>query len=82
MSDNKHIKKSVRFDERVNFHPLRDDIEVKNYRKMYWELLAIDRYRFKRRIDSVSMVINSILNKHHRMYIYNKYYNNWFLLYL
>ena len=75
MSDNKYIKKSVRFDERVNFHPLYDDIEVRNYRKMYWELLAIDRYRFKRRIDGVSMVINPISNKYHRMYIYNKYYN-------
>ena len=70
MIDNKHIKKSVRFDERVNFHPLYDDIKVKHYGKMYWELLAVDRYRFKRRIDSVSKVINPILNKHHRMYTY------------
>ena len=78
MSDNKHTRKSVRFDERVNFHPLYEDIEVKNYRKKYWELLAIDRYRLKRRIDSVSKVINPILNKCHRMYIYNKHYNDLF----
>ena len=64
MSDNKHMKKSVRFEDRVNFHPLYDDIEVRNYRKKYWELLAIDRYRFKTRIDIVSMVVNPILNKH------------------
>ena len=70
------IKKKVRFDERPTFHILYDDDDVRNYRNPYWELLILDRYRFKRRIECVSKQLDPILNKEYREYIYNKYYNN------
>ena len=53
---------------------LRDNIDVKCYRKPYWQLIALDRCRFKRRIEIMSDILNPILNVDHRMYIYNKYF--------
>ena len=53
---------------------LHDNIDVKRYRKPYWQLMALDRCRFKRRIELTSIVLNPVLNVDHRMYIYNKYF--------
>ena len=53
---------------------LYDNIDVKRYRKPYWTLMALDRCRFKRRIELTSLVLNPVLNVDHRMYIYNKYF--------
>lgn len=39
-------------------------------RKGLWELEAIDRMRFQRRIDSVHAVLQNILNAEHRMQVY------------
>lgn len=41
-------------------------------RKKYWEYFAIDRIRFKKRIEITSMILMPILNKTHRDYIYKR----------
>ena len=75
----KNIKKSVSFNEECNVIHLLDEEfeneEFKNYRKIYWELFAIDRCRFKRRINHTAKVIDPILNKEHRLRVFNKYFN-------
>ena len=44
--------KKVRFAENPTIYTIYDDDEYfTNYRKPYWELMAVDRHRFKRRID-------------------------------
>lgn len=39
-------------------------------RKKYWEYFAIDRIRFIKRINNTSIIIEPILKKEHRDYIY------------
>ena len=70
-----HIKKKVRFNEMFTFHVLYDDDDVRIYRNPYWELLILDRYRFKRRTEHTSKELDRILNKEHRQYIYNRFYS-------
>ena len=70
-----YIKKKVRFNEMPTFHMLYDDDDVMLYRNPYWELLILDRYRFKRRIECASKELDKILNKEHRQYIYNRFYS-------
>lgn len=41
----------------------------KNARKNNWETIALDRWRFQRRIDEFGKIINPILNSTHRCYI-------------
>lgn len=46
----------------------------KSSRERYWEILAIDRMRFARRIEEISNVINPILDSSHRCNVYNDRY--------
>ena len=68
--------KKVRFAENPTIYTIQDDDEYfRNYRKPYWELMVIDRHRFKRRIDFSCKFLNPILNKEYREMIYMKYYD-------
>ena len=67
--------KTVKFDDFIRYHYLHDSDEVVRYRKMYWELMVIDRMRFNRRINHLSEILNPILEKSHRLYIVNKRFN-------
>ena len=67
--------KKVNFAEKPTIYTIQDDAEYfRNYRKPYWELMAVDRHRFKRRIDFSCKFLNPILNKEYREMIYMKYY--------
>ena len=46
--------------------------EIINYRKKYWELFAIDRSRFKDRVNRMEKIIGPILKKEHRVLVMNK----------
>jgi len=68
---NKH-KKSVSFkdhslEEVIEFE---DDVESKNARKLFWEFMAVDRFRFKDRIQRVEPLLSSVLSATHRRGIY------------
>lgn len=71
-------KKKVTFNLRDNKIHL---MVVWNYayklsRKKYWEILALDRVRFHRKIEEISNIINSILDSSHRYNVYNdRFYN-------
>lgn len=43
-----------------------DDQESKNTRKLYWEFVAVDRYRFKDRINRLESVLSPVLTESHR----------------
>lgn len=41
-------------------------------RKKYWEFIALDRIRFKHRIEKLAVVLNPILRCEHRKNIYSE----------
>ena len=71
-------EKCLRFNEDFNILYLLDEDEedYKNYRKIYWELFVIDRWRFQQRINNVVNILNLILNKSHRQLIFNKRFSS------
>ena len=66
--------KTVSFAEKNEVFVLEDDDDVREYRKLYWEFFCIDRARFKRRIGMLTDIINPVLSKEHREYMYKKLY--------
>jgi len=70
----KNRKKSVSFndhslEEVIEFE---DDLESKNAREKYWEFMAVDRFRFKDRIQRLEPLLTPILSAAHRSGIYNR----------
>ena len=65
--------KKVRFNMDIEIHIIHD--ENNNFRKKYWEIFAVDRFRFKNRINRHEKIITPILNKEHREEIYNRYFS-------
>lgn len=62
------LKKSVSFrdhslEEIIEFE---DDLESKNARKLFWEFMAVDRFRFKDRIERMEPLISPVLCTTHR----------------
>ena len=43
--------------------------EWMEYRKPYWEHYALDRFRFKKRINDLEIILNPILTPEHRNYM-------------
>ncbi|ODM98127.1 Protein DP71L [Orchesella cincta] len=64
--------KSVRFKEEnlAEVIEFEDDIESKNNRKLYWESVAADRFRFKDRIERLQEILSPVLNSSHRNVVY------------
>ena len=44
-------KRNVRFDDQVTVFYCNEPKEMSNYRKAYWEIFALDSWRFKMRIN-------------------------------
>lgn len=55
-------------EERIEFE---DDDESKHGRKLYWEFFAVDRCRFKDRIERLERVISPVLASSHRNVVYS-----------
>ncbi|CAL8113435.1 unnamed protein product [Orchesella dallaii] len=64
--------KSVRFNEQnlAEIIEFEDDIESKNARKLYWETVAADRFRFKDRIQRLEEILSPVLSSKHRNVVY------------
>ena len=77
MANKKKKPFNVTFNEDSNeiYYLLDEDKEENNYRKIFWELVAIDRSRFKDKVNRMEKIIGPILKKEHRMLVMNKYYN-------
>ena len=77
MANKKKKSFNVTFNEDSNeiYYLLDEDKEENNYRKIFWELVAIDRSRFKDKVNRMEKIIGPILKKEHRMLVMNKYYN-------
>lgn len=65
----KHVK--------FNLQPEMHHLHVWNYayreaRKGPWMRIALDRYRFKRRIALIGSNISNVFDKHHRMKIFSQ----------
>lgn len=62
----------------VQFDELRNQVHYmytwnyayREHRKIYWEQVALDRWRFEENIKHLSCIINPILNVQHRQKIY------------
>ena len=66
-------KKIVRFNEECNeIYYLLEEENINEYRKTFWEFYAIDRCRFRERINRTAKEIDPILKKEHRLFIFNK----------
>ena len=50
--------KQVRFNDNVQIHQLNDELEN---RRSVWETIAVDRFRFMRRIQQLDVVLTPIL---------------------
>lgn len=69
--------KKVTFNEQYNktYKLYTWDYAYKSARKKFWEFFAIDRMRFKNRINVTACVINPILNCEHRYKVYLERFN-------
>lgn len=56
--------RKVRFSREVEVFQFEDDCV--DYRKPYWEIYAVDRFRFNERIKTVEKILNPILAPSHR----------------
>lgn len=68
------LTKQVRFNEEylvevILFH---DDEESKNLRKTYWEVFALDRFRFNDRIANTEDELKYVFDSKHRERIYSQ----------
>jgi Phosphatase-1 catalytic subunit binding region len=63
--------KNVTFNESQNRVYVLDD-DYGDYRKMYWEFIALDRMRFQKHIEEIGVVINSVLTYVHRCKIFKE----------
>lgn len=61
---NQTVNKQVRFTAPTIFY-IRDTVDYIESRKIYWELFALDRQRFKERIDRVKLVLEPVLSIEH-----------------
>ncbi|GIY91954.1 PP1c_bdg domain-containing protein [Caerostris extrusa] len=73
---NMEIEKKSKSSRKVSFAPeekLVQVLEVENYnRKGEWEIYALERVRFKNRIDELEKVISPCLSKEHRQKVFQK----------
>jgi len=65
-------KKSVTFNEKmlVERFEYEDDDDSKLGRQLYWEFMAVDRVRFKDRIERLEKVLKPVLSGGHRNVVY------------
>ena len=73
------LTKQVRFNEEylvevILFH---DDEESKNLRKTYWEVFALDRFRFNDRIANTEDELKYVFDSKHRERIYSQRFEYW-----
>lgn len=66
------MKQKVKFDETKN---VTHNLIVWSYayqqaRRGHWQMVAVDRYRFERRIVETNKVLENILKIDHRIHIY------------
>lgn len=66
--------KKVTFNEKNNkiHHMITWSFAYRNARKSDWQILALDGYRFKNRINIISKNLDPILENEHRDRIYNE----------
>lgn len=66
--------KKVTFNEHYNrVHNLITwNYAYRSSRKIYWEFMVVDRLRFYRRVETVSNILDPILDKNHRCKIFNE----------
>lgn len=66
--------KSVSFNENKNkvYVLITWKFAYNSARKKYWEFYAIDRIRFRRRIQLISQIVNPVLDQVHRYKIYKE----------
>ena len=51
-------------------------LECKTYRNRFWEIIALDRTRFKDRINQYESILSPVLNSLHREGVYAKLQKN------
>lgn len=68
------MKKKVTFNEERNqiHHLITWSYAYNSSRKKYWQFLAVDRFRFQRRIEETSKFLDSVLDKNHRCKIFKE----------
>ena len=60
-SSHQPSKKNVTFNDYVNIHPMIVwSFAYRQHRKTYWEFVAVDRWRFRRRINKFEGDYNRI----------------------
>lgn len=66
--------KKVTFNEKCNelHHLITWSFAYSMTRRKYWELLAVDRFRFCRRIEAASKLLDPILDTNHRCKIFSE----------
>lgn len=69
------MKKQVRFNTKPTIHVLCTwDYAYRTARRGEWETYARDLYRFKLRIHKVAYILNPILDREHRLKVYEQRY--------
>lgn len=67
------MEKKVTFSRNITMHYMNCwTFAYKVARQRYWENVAIDRARFRRRIKESSLIIEDILTEEHRCKIYKE----------
>lgn len=65
------VSKNVKFTVPTYFYVL-DCESFWESRRKYWEYFAIDRQRFKDKIDEIGIKLNPILSQYHRLKVFER----------